>query len=260
MEKKDTIGRTLLVALGVCLVCSLLVSTAAVSLRPRQARNEMLDKKRNILVAAGLMESGTDVEEVYRQYIRPRLVDLQSGEYVADMDAATYSQRRAAQDPELSAPIPAADDVAGIKRRARYAAVYLVERNGRVGKVILPVHGLGLWSMMYGFLALDAADLNTIRGLVFYEQGETPGLGAEVDSPKWRALWDGKKAYGPDGKVRIAVIKGRVDPSRADAKYQVDGLSGATLTSRGVDHLLHYWLGQGGFGPYLRKMRRAGSV
>jgi Na+-transporting NADH:ubiquinone oxidoreductase subunit C len=257
VANRDTIGRTLGVALGVCLVCSLLVSAAAVSLRPRQAENKLLDKRKNILRAAGLLHPGTSIEAQFRQ-IQSRLVDLESGEYVQDMDVASYDQRRAARNPELSVAVPSNVDVASIKRRARRAAVHLVEQQGRVTKIILPVHGLGLWSTMYGFLALDADDLTTIRGLVFYEHGETPGLGGEIDNPRWQALWQGKKAYGPTGVVRIDVVKGQVDPTRPGSEYRVDGLSGATLTSRGVDFMLDYWLGDDGFGAYIERMKERG--
>lgn len=257
MANKDTVGRTFGVALGVCLVCSLLVSAAAVSLRPAQTTNKVMDKKRNILTAAGLLEEGRSIDELFEK-IRPKVVDLSTGEYVDKIDPATYDQRRATKDAEMGIAVPPDEDIANIKRRAKYASVYLVEDRGKIQKVVLPVNGLGLWSTMYGFIALDARDFNTIRGLVFYEHGETPGLGGEVDNPNWQALWDGKKAYGENGKVQIEVIKGEVNPNQPEAQYQVDGLSGATLTSRGVDHMLKYWLGGNGFGPYLAKLKQQG--
>lgn len=257
MATKDSVGRTLGVALGVSLVCSLLVSVAAVSLRPKQAENRLLNRKKNILRAAGVLRADMSVAEQY-EGIRPRVVDLETGEYVENVDPTGFDQQAAARDPARSVAIPDSQDLAGINRRAKRAAVYLVEKEGRVDKVILPVHGLGLWSTMYGFVALDARDLNTIRGLVFFEHGETPGLGGEIDDPDWQALWEGKKVYGPDGDVRIDVIKGKVDPAREGAQFKVDGLSGATLTSRGVDRMLDYWLGENGFGIYLRKMRERG--
>lgn len=257
----DSIGRTFGVALCVCLVCSVLVSAAAVSLRPTQAINKALDKKRNILMAAGLVKvgqviSGEQVEELY-QSIEPRVVDLATGEYV-DVDPATFNQRAAAKKPESNVEIPRGEDYGGIKRRALHASAYLVSERGRVRKVILPIHGKGLWSTLYGFIALDARDINTIRGLVYYEHAETPGLGGEVDNPNWKALWVGKQAFDESGAVRIAVIKGKVVPGRSESKYQIDGLSGATITSRGVGDMLKYWLGEGGFGKYLAKLKQQG--
>jgi Na+-transporting NADH:ubiquinone oxidoreductase subunit C len=259
---KDTVGGTFTVALVICLVCSVLVSVAAVFLKPAQESNKTLDKKRNILMAAGLLRpddspTSARIEELY-QNIRPQVVDLSTGQYAQGIDAATYDQRKAAADPQTSVAIPSEKDLAGIKKRARYASVYLVEQKGKIRKVILPIHGKGLWSTLYGFLALDAKDLNTIRGLVYYEHAETPGLGGEVDNPNWKALWDGKLAFDGAGEVRIEVIKGRVDPGRPEAKYQVDGLSGATITSRGVANMLNYWLGQDGFGPFLARLKQQG--
>lgn len=257
MASNDTIGKTFGVALGVCLVCSILVSAAAVSLRPAQKVNKALDKKRNILIAAGLMEEGKSIDALYEQ-IESRVIELATGQYAESIDPETYDQRAATRDPQMSAPVPSEEDVASLRRKARYAPVYLVEDKGKVQKIILPVSGLGLWSTLYGFVALDARDLNTIRGLVFYEHGETPGLGGEVDNPNWQALWDGKKAYDESGKVKIEVIKGQVNPNRPEAQYQVDGLSGATLTARGVDSMLKYWLSENGFGPFLARLKERG--
>lgn len=256
---RETVGKTFFVAFAVCVVFSVLVSSAAVYLRPLQEQNKLLDKRRNILSAAGLLEEGRAIDEAFAN-IEARIVDLGTGEYVSGVDAAEFDQREAVRDPSRSVAIPSAQDLAGIKRRATQAAVYLVRDGDRLAKVILPIYGKGLWSTMYGFVALDARDANTIRGLVFYECGETPGLGGEVENPRWQALWGGKKAFGEGGEVRISVIKGQVDTSRPGAEYQVDGLSGATITSRGVDGTLRYWLSEGAFGPYLERLRaRAAS-
>jgi len=261
VANNDTIGKTFSVALGVCLVCSVFVSVAAVSLRPTQAVNKLLDKKKNILIAAGLLETGKkggkSIDELFAQ-IRPKVVDLATGEFVEGVDPEKYDQRKAAKDPAQSSAVPAEEDIASIKRKAKRASIYLVEKAGKVEKVILPIHGLGLWSTLYGFIALDAGDLSTIEGLVFYEHGETPGLGGEVDNPAWKALWNGKQAFDEAGNVRIEVIKGMVNSGRPEAKYQVDGISGATLTVRGVDAMVKYWLGKGGFGPFLTKLKVQG--
>ena len=128
------------------------------------------------------------------------------------------------------------------------------DADNNLEKVILPVHGYGLWSTLYGFVALES-DLNTIAGLGFYEHGETPGLGGEVDNPRWKALWEGKQAYR-EGNVAISVIKGAVNPQASTAAWQVDGLSGATLTSKGVNNLVRFWLGQDGFAPFLSNLRQ----
>ncbi len=258
---QDTVGRTFGVALAVCLVCSVLVAAAAVSLKPTQSVNKALDKKRNILMAAGLLKSGESagaarINELYEQ-IEARVIDLSTGEY-ADVSPSDFDSRRAALDPSQSEVISPDKDLAGIKRRAKLSDVYMVSDGNRIRKVILPINGKGLWSTLYGFLALDTKDLNTVRGLVYYEHAETPGLGGEVDNPNWKALWDGKKVYGDNGEVRIEVVKGQVVPGNPAAQYQVDGLSGATITARGVKDMLRYWMGDEGFAPYLDKLRDQG--
>ncbi|NKB67006.1 MAG: Na(+)-translocating NADH-quinone reductase subunit C [Candidatus Latescibacteria bacterium] len=253
---RETVGKTFLVAILLCLVCSFLVSSAAVYLRPTQAVNKALDKKRNILMAAGLEGEGKSIDELFAQ-IEPKVVDLATGEYV-DIDPAAYDQRRAAKDPAQSVAVSPDKDRASIKRKAKYASVYLVRKGDQIKKLILPVHGLGLWSTLYGFIALDYRDLNTIKGLVYYEHAETPGLGGEVDNPAWKALWNGKKVFDEKGDIRIDVIKGKVNPARPGAQYQVDGISGATITARGVKEMLRYWLDEEGFGPYLARLKAQG--
>lgn len=256
--RRDSIPFTLTVATILCVVCSALVSTAAVSLKSQQALNKELDRKANILRAAGLLgDDGGDIEKLFEQ-VETKIVDLDTGEYVTDIDPADYDQRAAAEDPDRSEPIDPADDVAGLKRREKYSAVYMIRKDGELETLILPVYTKGLWSTMYGFLALEG-DLVTVKGLGFYEHGETPGLGGEVDNPKWKKQWEGKLAFDEDGQIALHVIKGTVNPNSPDAKFQVDGLSGATITSRGVTNLLDYWLGPDGFGPYLHKLGGSGG-
>lgn len=249
---KDTVQKTLLVALALCVVCSLVVSTAAVSLKPAQEANKLLDRKRNILAAAGLLEEGVSVDQQFEQ-VTTRVVDLTTGQFADDIDPSDFDQSKAAKDPQLSIEL-GEDDVAGIGRRENYSLVYLVRKEGQLDKVILPVRGYGLWSTLYGFLALEN-DGNTIAGLGFYEHGETPGLGGEVDNPRWKALWHGKEVY-KQGDVAIHLIKGSVNPNAPGADYQVDGLAGATLTSKGVTHLVQFWLGEMGFKPFLMNLQK----
>lgn len=249
----DSVQKTLFVSITLCLICSILVATPTVLLKPVQAVNKTLDIKRNILEVGGLLTPGKSVEEAFKQ-VETRIVELDTGEYTDAVDPATYDPVAAVKNPNLSAPVPVDEDIAKIKRRVRYAPVYLIRDDaGRLKTLILPVHGYGLWSTMYGFLALEP-DLNTIKGLKFYQHLETPGLGGEVDNPQWRALWPGKQVYDDQGRIRIELIKGAVDPGKPDARFEVDGLAGSTLTSRGVTHLLHYWLGENGFGPYLQRL------
>ncbi|MBA6412114.1 Na(+)-translocating NADH-quinone reductase subunit C [Parahaliea sp. F7430] len=252
-SNKDSIKKTLIVALSLCIVCSVVVSTAAVLLKPAQEINKTLDRKRNILAAAGMLEEGVSVEEQFEK-VETRIVDLRSGKFTDEVDPERYDQRKASKDPARSTKLSVEQDLAKIKRRADLAEVYLVQNDqGGLDKLILPVHGYGLWSTLYGFLALES-DLNTVAGLGFAEHGETPGLGGEVDNPSWKAKWPGKKVYR-EGDVEIGLIKGTVDPSSPKASWQVDGLSGATLTSKGVSNLVQYWLGKEGFQPFIENLK-----
>lgn len=249
---KESLKSVLTVALGLCIVCSVIVSSAAVVLKPQQEANKARDLKRNILMAGGLYDPELTVEEQFES-IEARLVDLDSGRFV-EGDADAFDQRKASKDPSQSRALTGDEDPAKILRREDRAVVYLVNSEaGDLDRIILPVRGYGLWSTLYGFVALEA-DANTIVGLGFYEHGETPGLGGEVDNPSWKQKWSGKLAYR-DGEVAIEVLKGAVNPASSDAAWQVDGLSGATLTTNGVENLVQYWLGNDGFAPLLDNIR-----
>lgn len=253
-SNKDSISNVLKVALMVCLVCAIIVSTAAVVLRPVQQENRTLDLRRNVLAAAGLLQDGVSVQEQFEQ-VETRLVNLETGQFSDEFDTETFDPRDAARDPGLSEPVPASEDIAGIKRREQYTEVYVInDSDGQLQTIILPVRGYGLWSTLWGFVALEQ-DLNTVRGLGFYEHAETPGLGGEVDNPNWKDQFVGKEVYGNQGEVLLAVKKGSVNRSNEmEATHMVDGLSGATLTSRGVTNLIEYWLGEHGFRPFLNNL------
>ena len=248
----DSISKTFGVALALCVVCAVVVSSAAVILRPTQEVNKLLDLKTNILASAGLLQEGVSIETQFEQ-ISTRVVDLQTGEFTDVVDAATYDQRKASKDPALSIALDPKQDPAKIKRRANYATVYMVEGEQGIEKIILPIKGYGLWSTLYGFIALES-DLETVAGIGFYEHTETPGLGGEVDNPRWKSSWIGKQAYN-QGELAITVLKGKADMSRAGSESQIDGLAGATLTTRGVDNLVRYWLGDQGFRPLINSLK-----
>ena len=253
MSSNEGTGKTLFVALALCIVCSVIVSTAAVMLKPAQEANKTLDRKRNILAAAGMLDESRTVDEQFAT-VSARIVDLRTGKFSDEIDPERYDQRKAAKDPETSEKLATEDDIAKVSRRENFAIVYLVGADGeQFDKIILPIHGAGLWSTLYGFIALES-DVNTVAGLGFYEHGETPGLGGEVDNPRWKALWPGKEVYR-DGEAAIGLIKGSVDSSSADAPWQIDGLSGATLTARGVSNLVQFWLGENGFAPFLNNLK-----
>jgi Na+-transporting NADH:ubiquinone oxidoreductase subunit C len=265
---KNIIG----VALVVCLVCSILVAAATVVLKSRQEANQKLEKLKNILMAGALMKEGekVDLEAIFTEKIKPVLIRLKSGEPLpmekitaftnANLAPEKFDIKTISKDPAASRLIPRREDIANIKRVPLYMPVYFV-KEGKKGekeekgddyqKIILPVYGSGLWSTIYGFLALDK-DLKTVRGFTVYEHGETPGLGGEVVNPTWQNSWKGKIAFNDKGEPVLKIIKKKAAPGSTD---EIDGLSGATLTTRGVDNFIHFWLGPSGYGPFLAKLR-----
>ncbi len=263
-KNKDSMKNIIVVSLLICFACSVVVSSAAVFLKPQRIANKDLDRNRNILAAAGLYNRETsgqiDINEQFEQF-EIRLVDLEENRLLSELEASDlgidlrkYDQRKAAKDPAVSKALETSEDVASISRRARYSVIYLLkDEAGAIEKVVLPIHGYGLWSTLYGFIALRG-DMNTVYGITFYEHGETAGLGGEVDNPAWKGLWPGKEIY--DGSdVALKVIKGNANPANANYEHQIDGLSGATLTGKGVENMISYWMGSEGFGPILSDLR-----
>ncbi|WP_413283899.1 Na(+)-translocating NADH-quinone reductase subunit C [Vibrio sp. MA40-2] len=253
-SNNDSIKKTLFVVIAISLVCSVVVSAAAVFLRDKQQANALLDKQKNIVAVAGLDGKEGSIPELFAQYIEPRLVDFSSGEFVNGKDAALYDQRQAAKDPSQSTKLTADEDKAKIMRRANTGVVYLVKDGDEFSRVILPIHGNGLWSMMYAFIAVET-DGNTVAGITYYEQGETPGLGGEVENPRWRNQFVGKELFDENSQPAIKIVKGGAPEGSV---HGVDGLSGATLTSNGVQNTFDFWLGDMGFGPFLTNVRDGG--
>jgi Na+-transporting NADH:ubiquinone oxidoreductase subunit C len=253
---EESILRPFYTVFVLALVCSALVAGAAVGLRPYQEANRQLDRKKHILAAAGLYTEGKSVDELFKG-VEPMVVDLASGNFVTDgsIDPDKYNQRKAALSADLSSPLAAKDDTAKIRRLEKYAVVYLVkDPGGKIQEVVLPVRGKGLWSTMYAYVALDR-DMTTIRGISFYEHGETPGLGGEVENENWQDSWRGKKVYDQNGKQQLHVVKGKAASEAPQADFQIDGLSGATLTTKGVDNLMKFWFGDHGYEPFIAKMK-----
>lgn len=249
MANNDTIGKTITVTLALCIVCSIVVSSAAVLLRDMQEANKARDFKSNILQAAGLFQEGVPVEEQFKS-VTTKAIDFSTGKFTDAIDVAAYDQQKAAKDPALSTKLSGDTDIAKIGSQENVGLVYMVEKDGALDKIILPIKGYGLWSTLYGFMALEA-DGNTVAGLGFYQHAETPGLGGEVDNPNWKALWVGKKVYS-DSNVALSVIKGKAP---AGDSHKVDGLSGATLTARGVDNLVKFWMGDNGYASFLSNLK-----
>jgi len=252
---KERPGYVLMVAALVCVVCALLVSSAVVLLRPVQDRNALLARQRNILEVAGLYQPGQPVDAQFAR-IEARVVDLATGGYVEGADAVRFDIARTARDPKASDAVPADADVARIHRRPRQMPVFMVRGDAGLETVILPMHGYGLWSTMYAYVALDGRG-ERVKGVTFYSHAETPGLGAEIENARWRGSWVGKRLTGDDGSVRFDIAKGQPAPDAAD--FHVDAISGATLTSIGVENMVHYWLGEQGYGPFLARLTSGGG-
>nr|WP_211091520.1 MULTISPECIES: Na(+)-translocating NADH-quinone reductase subunit C [Pseudoalteromonas] len=236
-------GKTLGVVVGLCLVCAIVVSFASVQLRPMQQANKNEDIQRNILAVAGF-DKVKDVSEVFNQNIEARVVNLESGEFVEDVQPESFDFEATKFDAKRSYKLSKEEDVAGIQRITYNSPVYFAKDDqGQLSTIILPIQGYGLWGIMYGFLALEPNG-ETIKSINFYKHMETPGLGAEIQNPKWTALWD-------DKELPIDVVKG----SAGGNEHKIDGLSGATLTSNGVDNTVDFWTSDKAFGPFLAKVR-----
>ncbi len=239
--------------------CSVLVAGAAVGLRPLQEANRQLDRKKNILYAAGLYQNGTPVEELFKA-IDTRVIELSSGEFVAPevISPQGYDQLKASLKPELGKNIPSEKDIAGIRKLENYSLVYLVIKNDKVDQIILPIRGKGLWSTLYGYISIGA-DLNTVQGITFYQHGETPGLGGEIQNSRWQSGWKGKKLYNQSDDIALSVGKAKSNAAE-DIPYQVDGLSGATLTIQGVNNIMNFWFGANGFKPFFEQLKSKGGI
>ena len=258
---KESTGKTLVVASVLSVVCSIALAATVTLLKPIQTENKELEKQRKILAAAAILPEGEgNKAQVNQEFAKLQryLVNLDTGEFNQIKLDDPYDQRKAFKQETESIALTAEQDIASLRRRANKADIYVVRDNtGKVEKMVLPVSGYGLWSTLYGYLVLKN-DANTIMGVTFVEHAETPGLGGEVDNPKWKALWINKQVYSADGQTHFKIIKGNVDPAKPDAIHQVDGLSGATLTSNGVTNLVQFWMGDLGYKKFLSKVREGG--
>ena len=255
----DSPQKALLVVFLVALVCSVLVSLAAITLKPKQLRNQLVERSRNIISLTGLVPVGATLSDdqilAAIEQLDIRVVDVDTGEFDASIDPAEFDARAAVNNPDLSVAIPPTDDAAKLGRRARHAVVYLVWDDDELSRVILPIHGQGMWSTLYGYLALEA-DLNTIAAVSFYEQTETAGIGDLIQRPDWLAQWEGRQLFDSQGNFRFRVAAGVVEEGSAAARHQVDALTGATVTADAVTQLVAYWFGSNGYANFLGELQR----
>ncbi len=227
-EQKHGDVYTVLYAAGVCVVCSLALALAAAGLRPRQERMVELDRRFNVLKAfgapmtdaAGRRLPAAEIERLYDEHVRERVVEADTGRVVEGRTPRDLSPSEIAE----SRLLPLYEWVEG-DRAERYA---------------FPVSGKGLWSTIYGYLALDG-NLERIVGLTFYKHGETPGLGGEIESEAFQSQFRGRRLIGPEGPFPIVIAKGPAAETdrAAEDRLVVDGISGATLTGRGVMEFLN---------------------
>jgi Na+-transporting NADH:ubiquinone oxidoreductase subunit C len=224
-------------AASVTVICSLLLASAATLLKDRQQENIKLDMQKNILVSAGYVTEDkeftrAEILNLYDKNIASMVIN-NSGESV---EGKTVEQLDRKKDTNL---LP----------------LYYSQEGDEIKSYILPISGKGLWSTIYGYLALER-DVNTVMGITFYQHGETPGLGGEIVQNWFRSNFVGKKIYSPEGElVSITVIKGKVEGTVAESEqyHYVDGISGSTLTGNGLNNFLMTDLKK--YEPFFNKIR-----
>jgi len=254
----DSPQKALLVVFSVALVCSILVSVASVTLKPIQERNQLVERSRNVIALTGLVEPGValssdEILELIDQ-LDIRALNVDTGEFVTDIDPVKFDARAAANNIEMSVAIPPELDSASLGRRSSYEVVYLVWDGDSFSRVILPIVGQGMWSTIYGYIAIES-DLSTIAAVSFYEQTETAGLGDQIMESDWQAQWQGRRLFDDKGTFRFRTGPGVIKPDSPGATYQVDSLSGATVTSDAVTRMIAYWFGPNGYLAFLKQLR-----
>jgi Na+-transporting NADH:ubiquinone oxidoreductase subunit C len=225
MPKGD--GYVIGFAAVICVACSVLLSAAASTLKAKQDYNVELDRKMNVLKAFGVATrdangkaiSGAEVERIFRENIKEVILDGATGQPLEGVTSADVSAKELADRVKLP--------------------LYTFEENGQVVKYAFPVSGKGLWSTIYGYLALNQ-DLATIAGVTFYKHGETPGLGGEVEKDWFQENFKGKRVFGEGRPIPFEVVKGSVaDKYPQGNDHAVDGISGATITGKGVMNFIN---------------------
>jgi len=249
----DSPARAFAIVIAVCVVCSVLVSSAAVVLAPIQHENALKVRQRQILLAAGLLDPSRDPVGQFSQ-VTPRMVDLRTGDYVEAGDPVDFDVAAESRAPGSSQAVPDEADVAKVRRRPDAMPVYLIERQGRVETVVLPVHGYGLWSTMYGFLALEG-DGRTVKGNHVLpawrdagprQRDRQPGVAGQVGG---QAGARGRRQRIAAGRQGRAARRGHRAPGGRPRRRHAHR---ARRREPG-----HYWLGEQGFGPYLARLRAA---
>lgn len=228
----------LIYAGALTIVCGGLLAFAAEGLKERQQFNVALEQKKNILATVTTLEEGQDVNVLYAQRVNEFVIDfsgnIKDGVKPQDVNLAAEYKKSAEN---------------------RLLPVYEFKNESdpnKVDYVVLPVYGYGLWNDIWGFVALES-DMNTIRGVKFDHKGETPGLGARIASDsELQDRYKGKSIYEGDKLVSVTMMKGEGN-DYSDDKHKVDGMSGATLTAKGVNNMLSDYLAS--YTNYLKKKK-----
>lgn len=236
----------------VCVGCALLVAGTASLLKETQDRAERIDGYKNVLLASGLVKRGQaitpdEVEKMYKDRIGGLMVGG-DGKVVGD----SANNMRAEDVHKQDKVLPGVPGY--VKDEDRQYPLYVVKDGDKVQAYVIPVWGQGLWSALYGYLSLDA-DGKTIKNLVFYKEGETPGLGKRITEPWFQEQFEGKQYLGPDGKVTFTV--GRPSQTKNENPNAVNGISGSTITSRGVGNMIVKMMNR--YAPYFEKVAKEGK-
>jgi len=199
-------------------IVAALLSLAATLLQPAQEKNLEIEKKRSMLESIHVPAAKADAEELYNKYISESFVINVKGETVDGVDAFSVVLKNEQKKPLEEQRLP----------------VFRAVPDDGEKVIILPVEGKGLWGPIWGYISLKS-DLNTIYGVTFDHKGETPGLGAEINTAKFEGMFTDKLLYQDGVFVSIQVHKGGANP--ADA-HGVDAISGGTITSKGLEKML----------------------
>ena len=215
------------------IIVAVLLSLAATILQPRQAKNLEIEKKRSMLESIGVPATRKNSVELYDKYIKESFVLNYKGEQVEGIDAFNVVLKNEQKKPLDQQSLP----------------VFRATPDDSEKVIILPVEGKGLWGPIYGYISLRS-DMNTIYGVNFDHKGETPGLGAEINTTEFESMFQGKKLFDEGKFVSVNVIKGGAAP---EDLYGVDAISGGTITSKGLEKMLSDCLVK--YNDYLLKNR-----
>ena len=227
--------------LTITIVCSLLLSLASEGLKDRKNKNIEIDKKKNILTAIGIdidNFSILDIDQYFADNINTVIISL-DGDVIADISINNLTEVENKQSGEVKY----------YHKSKEFLPLY---NDAKENIIIIPISGKGLWSSLFGYFAIDADNYSTIKGIAFYAHGETPGLGAEISKEWFQTSFIGKEVYRGKELISIKVTR----PGLADKNnlYEVDGISGATITSNGVTTLLKRDLER--YSPYFIKNKK----